>query len=370
MVNTIYSSNKEQRITVPIDVMATGGAGIASVNRFSMLYMNPAALGVNAYNAFSVLKIGATINYDLIELAMEYAEAGDIDYANFSEEEWQRLLNLKAYAGINSPLALGYIGYGIGILLYNDIVTSFKINQAPGLPSVDLGIFSDIGLSVNYGFEVPLPFFIGKFSKLYAGINLKYIFRIKQDGYRMSLLEAFDIVSAITEGERGLLVGHCISSDVGFLFDTPNIAVGLVIRDWFNPPFVWGEYNYVDGSLVKMETDYEIERTYFYPSLDIGMAYKSVQNLFVLSEMNFYFDIVNSLDFSENYLLKLRLGAEVTLLRVFKFRAGLYKGYPTIGLGIDLPVINFNFAYYTEELGRAPGNIPQERIMFDIHLIF
>ncbi len=55
--------------------------------------------------------------------------------------------------------------------------------------------------------------------------------------------------------------------------------------------------------------------------------------------------------------LKLYVGAEFTLLGFLKPRLGLYQGWITAGLGIDIPILpmEVNFAYWGEELGDYPG---------------
>jgi len=49
-------------------------------------------------------------------------------------------------------------------------------------------------------------------------------------------------------------------------------------------------------------------------------------------------------------------GGEVIFLKLLAVRAGLNQGYPTFGLGLDLPYVEFNFAIYSDELGRVSGS--------------
>lgn len=55
------------------------------------------------------------------------------------------------------------------------------------------------------------------------------------------------------------------------------------------------------------------------------------------------------------------IGAE-THYGVLAFRTGVNEGYPTAGLGLDLRVFTLDFAYYTEEMGLNPGDLPDHRL--------
>ncbi|NPV02759.1 MAG: hypothetical protein HPY53_15405 [Brevinematales bacterium] len=368
LAGTGYGVQKEVKFTQPIDVIATGGAGIADTARFGIIFMNPAALGVNQIKGFSVLKVGLRANlslYDLAMLGMRLSQ-GETSLAALTDAEWQSILNLKSTIGITGPLMLGYIGSGLGLLLYDDIFTSVTVKQAPGLPYVEFATYADIGFTVGYGFELPMPFFLGKFTRVYGGINLKYLNRMKYVDDRMSLVEAFDMGTSIANFQKGFLMGQNISSDVGILVKMLDFSIGLVCRDWFSTGFNWSEY---DINFQKNESAPVYEASYFSPALDVGIDLHLDFGNFLINSMEIYFDVVNSVDFSESYLLKLRLGTEVKFFTFLIARAGLYKGYPTLGIGIDLPVLKINAAYYIEELGNLPGTIPQPNVMVDFQIL-
>lgn len=361
--------NEEVVLSHSADVMGTGGAGIAASERFGMIYQNPASLAIGDFGEFSVLRVGAMANTDLYDM---YLLSQEIDSSSatygledFTDDQWEMLLNVDSLVGITGPLSLGYVGQNIGLLLYSEFQTMASVEQSTGLPYVNFGSYLDLGFIVGYGMEIPLPIFLGKMSRFYAGISLKYINRIKVVDERMSLVEAFDTYSKIMDTSGGVLVGQNISADLGFNYQiNERIAAAAVVRDFFNTGFYWTERN---SSWEEVENS-AIPMTYFYPALDIGVAFKSRVSTYRVSELNVYFDIVDCLDFSENYMLKLRLGADVTFLNFLVVRAGLYKGYPTLGLTLDLPVVKINAVYYTEELGDVPGTIPMETALLELEI--
>lgn len=60
----------------------------------------------------------------------------------------------------------------------------------------------------------------------------------------------------------------------------------------------------------------------------------------------------------DSFFNKVHLGAQLKLpFFPFTFRAGINQGYPTFGLGLNLLLIKVDYAYYSQELGDAPGTI-------------
>ena len=110
-------------------------------------------------------------------------------------------------------------------------------------------------------------------------------------------------------------------------------------------------------------------KTYFPISVDLGATYSFDFGLFFLPKIEVSMDLVNIFDFSENYFLKVRIGAEAAFFDMIKFRVGLYKGYPTLGVGFDFPFIHINAAYYSEELGSIPGTQPQQNVILDFQFV-
>jgi hypothetical protein len=66
-------------------------------------------------------------------------------------------------------------------------------------------------------------------------------------------------------------------------------------------------------------------------------------------------------DTGEQIGKKIHMGAEVHI-GPFDVRSGLYQGYPTYGLGVNLFILQLDLAKYTVEQGVYPGQTPQERV--------
>ena len=72
-----------------------------------------------------------------------------------------------------------------------------------------------------------------------------------------------------------------------------------------------------------------------------------------------------------SFFKKTHLGLEKSVLfDIVKLRGGLNQGYVTAGFGIDVWLVKFNYAYYTQELGPEIGMEPLKTHVFDLSFIF
>lgn len=363
-----YSMSTERNINKPIDIMGAGGTGVTAYDKFGMFYMNPATFAVNEKGTFSILKLGAFANYDLLNYYNLYNEIQAVgnDITKLSADQLKQLFSLSANVGMTGPLGFGYIADNMGMLLYNNFMSTATVHQGPGLPFVDFGTYLEFGFTVGYGFKIPVPVFLGKMTRAYGGVTIKYLNRFKYENRRMSLLEMMDAPSTLMSFQKGFLWGQAIGSDLGLLVKDESLAFGLVVRDWFSTHFSWTEYTAEFNAISSTNPS-----TYFSPSCDLGVSYRirNVISRYMISDLTFSFDIVNAFDFTEYYFLKLRVGLEFSAFGFMRVRTGIYKGYPTFGLGLVFPIVTINTAYYTEELGELPGNIPQSVVVAEIQFI-
>jgi len=386
IVNLSYlfsKSTEKKNFNLPAEIISTGGVGITSYDKLGIIFMNPASLGLYDSSTIPVFRFGLKINYDILELfGIDKIITGENQNINFTNlntlasDLSSKIFKLRGILGLNTPLMTGYIGHGFGFLIYNTFNLSSIVNIEPLLPSLDFNILGEFGVLAGFGFQIPLSLNLGKLTKTYGGVVLKYITKLKYENSRLDILDGLNILQDITEIGTlpELYLGQAIGSDLGFLIKFENIFFGLVIRDWFFTLFTWKELkriNYSETNFTWEFTTNKITNTYYEPTIDLGINYTlpNILSKYLVSNIKFSFDIVNAFDFTENYFLKLRMGAELKLFYILILRSGLYKGYPSFGIGIDLPLIKINLAYYTEEYGIFPGNIPVGNILLDINLM-
>ncbi len=80
--------------------------------------------------------------------------------------------------------------------------------------------------------------------------------------------------------------------------------------------------------------------------------------------------MINLFDFSEFWFKKVRIGSEISLLKVFKLRGGISQGYPTFGLGIDFEYLTVDIAFYQYERGVLPGYQGSQSIFASVEIKF
>lgn len=357
---------REIGLSLPAEIMGAGGTGIVASEKFGMFFMNPASFGVTSKSYFSLVKTGIRINYDFYEYFSSFQNVGgDTDIQTLLPQIAPIISKLNVSAGVNGPLAFGYMTEGVGFLIYNDFTSSFSTHFSGIFPYIDFLACADLVFLSGFGRKFDIPFYFGKSVTTYAGISIKYINRFRFHNPRLSILEAYDLYAS--GFKDGFLWGQAIGSDIGILFKGENVSVGFVVKDWFNTFFSWSAYD-TNFQYISNRT---VEPTYYPPSFNLGISYK-LQNFLLkygLRDWTFYFDLVDVFYFEENYFLKLRFGTEVTFFSIFKARAGIYKGYPTLGFGVDIPFMHINFAYYTEELSKQPGYKPQQNFLLEIHVM-
>ncbi len=298
---------------------------------------------------------------------------------NGGDIPWNSLLNLQANAGIQGPFQTGFVknidGNGITILLYNNFDLNADVVPFVGLPYIDFGAYEDLGIIAGYSKD--LTAFIPQdvltaiyLSQLSVGANFKFVRRYKLENHTMDVLTAANLGDELNNSNQGILAGNSIGMDLGILAKSyqlgiGDLGVGIVLRDLFLP-FSWEEES-VNPFLQKM-TNTVTNVSSFAPAFDIGFSYKFPDLSFILSDNFFYLDFAN-LTANMNFLNKIKYGIEVRLFKVIPIRLGINAGWPSIGLGLEIPILKINLAYYTDELGIYPGNNPEQKIVADIDLM-
>ena len=80
-----------------------------------------------------------------------------------------------------------------------------------------------------------------------------------------------------------------------------------------------------------------------------------------------YVDVTNYLYYTGDSLwLHTRLGVQYQFPEILTVSAGLYEGYPTFGVGVDLWAFEVNASYYTEEASPVPGLNPDHIVSLQV----
>ena len=266
------------------------------------------------------------------------------------------------HADVLAPSAsfhIGPLGVGVGIFGQSSIRYNFP-DGGGGLPYINLAAVADAMALGSAGID------LSKFgvSGLTAGITAKYT-------RRFATLKNKPIDVLGSDEPFYLLQADRMSLDAGFLYELPvinrlpgTIRVGLALYDVLGPSFDFEHAQTIQGAddQTAIDKDIAAANTLFTvdPSFRFGFAYELPRlpgNL--ISESGVTLDYVGyqNPQFDQTFFTHLRIGVQAKV-KVLALRAGLNQGYPTVGGGVSLGFLDFDYAYYGVEQGRYPGQLP------------
>jgi hypothetical protein len=261
---------------------------------------------------------------------------------------------------IFGPLAIAYVGNGLGFGLFSDLNANTLIyGPYPGARSV---VTENLVAIAGYAFRIPLP--DQWQSTLDLGFSLPFFFAARsitnQDvrGLFASLITPLDFVL-----NQPFKIAAGVSAEFGILYVWNNtFSVGiagrnLAITSWELYPTL---ADYLQGGTPSLTTtplplDISVGIRWSPPIKNLA---RSIDGFTLLADYNDIFDFLIYPPGATNPLLHLGLGMEITLLRVVKIRAGFFQLLPSGGLSLDLSFFTLDFAVFGRELSRQPWTSP------------
>lgn len=313
-----------------------GGVRVPQPNRAFTFLTNPAYL--------SQVK---GINWDLFQLGLStngYSKAQEL-----SSFQYTGIESISDYYG--TYLNLNYQGYSalatpnFGIAVYDQGYFDM-IPHNPAFPVLDMTFMNDYAFAMGGSFPVgPMTSF---------GITGK---RITRRGSELqlgaSLLNDLSDAASLVDQFEDEGVGY--GFDLGILHSLPgpmNPAISIAWKDVGSTAFTK-----TNGSSApeRIKDDLSASMTFHGDTAIIGLSggleYRHIT------------------DANEPLGKKIHAGLELNL-PMLDLRAGLYQGYVTYGVGIDLLLVQFDASLYSVERGAYPGQTPDQRIQVGIGMNF
>ncbi len=350
-----------------------GGAFIAIADDANAYFYNPAGITQIQKWQLQIASLPITVSNDTKELYDWWSE-NDSELENFDEQSYEtqvRLINditdqvskLKVHLStsllnpnfISGPIGLrNNLKLNFGVGLYSLIDVRIGMNNGLLVPNVDMiGNIDVVGMApVAFKME-KTPFDLPGSLSLAGTIKLLRRGRIEE--LRKSVLE-FD------EFDPAIQYGAGVGLDFGTLYQlNEQWNFGLMVADIFGTPVTYDQIT--SNNIIKPETTDVIN-----PRVNVGVAFRPknlyywknkflpLKNHWVLAaDVN---DLTNTDEdlFGASFFKKLHLGAEYQT-KMLSIRGGFNSGYPTFGLGLDLWLLNLDYAFYGEELGIYAGQI-------------
>jgi hypothetical protein len=327
--------------------MGMGGAAIAVVNDETALLLNPIGLGRLREPYITLIDPEVTTNLKGLKTTQDLGLIGgaEIDkvYDSLADN-----LDKRYFARAQMFPSIANKNYGIGVLGKYDMTANR--NSQTGIMSVDY--VSDwagvIGVNHSFGGGI-----------LKIGATGKLIDRIQYTGNADPSAGSIKTKDLANEGMGlGVDVGFSLTSPTDYL---PTLAV--MAKDVGNTSFGLGSglrnYNSnTDPTAIPM-------------SVDVALAIFPINSQYLRSTFTVeYDDVSNNLYKNFSTKQKLHGGVEINLVDQLFFRAGYNRGYLTGGLEWAIRNLQFQLAYYGEEVGTETAPIKDERVAVKIAIRF
>lgn len=365
-------------------IIAQGGSHVAVARGYSSLFTNPAGIAWTDEPEFTLpsLTLWAHSRPDLLLSTIGALGADE----TLDEKEGDPVLaTLKEQFttngfGMGAALGTGYVGNSIGIGL-NVAADSYLYGETFPL-GLEGEIQQQLTLTVGYGY----PFEAGPVSLAVGGAlrpTLRVVSFVDSETAADLISQYFDIE---TEGNGNdddeifdsltALNGWGVAFDAGLLAEYRRFTLGVQARNLFNTNMEYSRNSLSEifdaissGGLPRATTDREsdayVEETYVIPvEYSFGAAWHpDLGARSTLVDPKVHVQVTDPFkltdqdrDRARSFWTRLHLGTELTILNFFDWRLGINQGYFTTGFGVDLAFFNINFAMFSRELGRYPGD--------------
>ncbi|MCG3203813.1 MAG: hypothetical protein KCHDKBKB_00485 [Elusimicrobia bacterium] len=380
---------------VPSDIqfvrpLGMGGAFTAVADDHNIFNYNPAGLVQRTGGQLTMLEIALGAASDTKD-AYDFIKDNENDLTNFDDlppTRQQELvneiatdiaqLNPRIYSAgnvasyVSGPNFLGlplHVGFG-GFYVVD---ATFKLENGVLIPTISYEVNNDIVLPLSIAHRWDMPFLPGKIG---VGLTGKIIQRsqVKQD--RLSVIQLEDMEAP------PFATGKGFGGDLGILYQpTDRTNLGFMVKD------IGGTKLKYDAVAAEKGYPAIAEReTVISPITNVGLSMVPKKILWLIPTSDRWtfsadvWDILNEDDhlffedgfnnvFGENLYTHLHLGAEYRWW-FLRFRGGASEGYPTLGLGLDWPLLKLDYAFYSQELGEFAGDLRQENHVVSVALKF
>ncbi|MDR2617292.1 MAG: hypothetical protein LBC62_00340 [Treponema sp.] len=337
-----------------------GGNHSAVGDNFYALFTNPASF-VDIEEQFSAAEISVSAYGPVFELIDLFRNnSGSMDNLDISGIIGPA--GFSAGFDIGGPLALGWVGRGLGLGIFSRIKSTAAISGAMIRP-VMAGEMLLVG---GYSFR-----FIEKGSHvLDSGFLGKGFFRGALN-LEAPIFDAASLLDNPADRPFNTYLGLGLDLGVRYTF-REDLSAAIVCYDVYSPALAtphasfssFGSGSNSSGSryaTVKRRLDTGIVYRIRGPTID-----RYISRFTVMAD---YRDILDlSALIPRNPILNIGIGVELTVLNALSIRAGITDALPAFGLGLDLTFMTLDFAISGRELGIDPGK--QSVYGLDLSLLF
>ncbi|PKL23965.1 MAG: hypothetical protein CVV47_11910 [Spirochaetae bacterium HGW-Spirochaetae-3] len=347
--------------------MAMGGAFVAMSEGYQSFYGNPATFAQKEKELTLLSMTPWAYVSPTTENIARFSEIASAMSSGDSTAMIDPLNDLIVDNGFGMGMSVGtgWIGKGLGLGLIGSGEVYVSGNNLLGATgTIDGQIAGVVGIGV--------PLHLGKLT-INVGGDVRPYLRMTGDIDGSDLLGMMDGTSDLMATDVN--VGFGLAVDLGARVDLGKMfSVGVAVRD------ISTRQTYTESTIGDvltsgdLPTGNQVEYP-VYPNVTIGASVspipeslKPVIDVTVIAEIQ---DPVKVIQDNLSVWNLFHVGAEAEMLGgLFALRAGLNKGWISMGAGLDLLAFEFNVAVFTEELGPRPGDDPRTGISAEVAIRF
>jgi len=261
--------------------------------------------------------------------------------------------------GAGASMGLGWAGKGFA--LGANVVLDLPIGGAFPLGTKVSEVSQADGV---LGFGIPLNFGI---VRLKIGLDGRVFYRLNAPTTGWGFADI--ITTLMNNGSTDDLLkslklygGYGFAADAGAVLNVGPVLFGFSVRD-LGLAFKMKEisaYDIYSGGFSAIPTTGTIPFT-LTPQYAAGLGARFFENgsfePSVYAEVDDPIGLISNFDsITTDIFMNLHAGAQLRLFKFITARAGLNKGWISLGAGIDLAFLEIDAAMFTEEMGLYPGN--------------
>ena len=270
--------------------------------------------------------------------------------------------------GAGAALGLGWAGKGFGLgatLVTDEIASGTSLLGSTMTSRTQATGIAGIAFPINLG---PVNFRLGADARAYyilessptSGWPFANIAMQATSGDPMPAIRDLDVIG-----------GYGFAFDAGATVGLGPFVLGAMVRD-YGLEFNMGGTKV--GTIMDTMT-VPLDGTTAYVLTPVVSAGAGVQlNFGNFLAPSFYVETEDPISIVQDGLYtiwnKVHAGAEVKLLNFIALRAGLNKGWLSMGAGLDLLFLNVDAAVFTEEMGTNPGDFGRSGIALQVAIRF
>lgn len=315
--------------------MGMGGAAIAVVNDETSLLLNPIGLGRLRESFITVIDPEITTNTASVsaiqDLALDVVDIGEIYDELQSHQDKNYFFRAQMFPSFATR------NYGFGFLAKYDV--SARRRSADQL--LDLQYTSDWAGVIGYN----KSFFGGQVK---VGVSGRYIDRVEYIGEVDPSVQSLNTKALAVNGTAAAV-------DLGVSFTSPTQMLptfSVLVKDLGDTSFTLGKGMRDDYLTIGDPAKIPME-------MDVAVALFPIWSNSIRGSFTVEYD--NALE-SGKAEKKLHAGFECNIADRFFLRGGWNRGYFTTGIEYATTRLQFQFAYYGEEIGTDDNPIKDDRL--------